>query len=117
MKADGSGKKRIWAAKDRINLIGWSPDGGRLAGELQDGGFIIINRDGTGLKKLSGAFQVWSPDGRMILYRDYGNLWLYDVAGDKASRIFSGYVDKVIWENNTKIYILSSDSLYLVTLE
>lgn len=71
MKADGSGVRRIplpdgygprWPT--------WSPDGRRIAFGFGYDGIFVVNRDGSGFRRLvrSGCCAEWSPVGRWIAY-------------------------------------------------
>ena len=63
MRADGTAMRRITTAANEIeNDAGasWSPDGGRIAfsgyrGRFTGAGVYIVNRDGTGLRRLSNV--------------------------------------------------------------
>ena len=68
MKADGTDIRRITDLKPAAQWPSWSPDGRRLV--FVGGGLIVwvINRDGTGLRRLAthAAYPAWSPDGKWI---------------------------------------------------
>lgn len=81
MRADGLGIRVLTGSKGDWDPA-WSPDGSRLAfarlpaHDERGAGIYVMNRDGTGLKRLTGpgywdANPAWSPDGtRLAFYRD-----------------------------------------------
>ena len=81
MNADGSGVRRVRAARPTTSRPPGRPDGRKLAflrfpqGEgPHPGDIAVVNVDGSGehrVTRLSGAAPdpVWSPDGRTIAYR------------------------------------------------
>ena len=87
MDPDGSNKQRIFTAEDAAAFApSWSPDGQWIAfglgGYLQARRFkpaklMIIRRDGTGVRELTGdtlnaGFPSFSPDGKRLVYRVWG---------------------------------------------
>jgi Tol biopolymer transport system component len=78
IRPDGSGKARLTTGRSPA----WSPDGSRLA--FAYGGIFVINRDGTGLRKLletEGDDPVWSPDGQEIAFARGGDIWVMTSEG------------------------------------
>jgi Tol biopolymer transport system component len=66
--ADGTGIRRLSTQLPAEFAPAWSPDGHRLAFNSFDGTYVI-NRDGSGLRRLqrSGRAPSWSPDGKRLL--------------------------------------------------
>jgi Tol biopolymer transport system component len=68
IRPDGSGKRRLATG----SAPSWSPDGSQIAFAWD--GIHIINADGTGLRRITGApfgfdwGPSWSPDGRQIAF-------------------------------------------------
>ena len=76
VRTDGSHRRRI----ARGQFARWSPDGTQLVLDVPDkaggGDLFVVNRDGSGLRRLSNAPGLeqpagWSPDGRKILFTHY----------------------------------------------
>ncbi|MFD2937524.1 TolB family protein [Spirosoma flavum] len=89
MDADGSNRKRIFDASGKGEAFspGWSPDdqsvvfgvGGYFQNRTtRQAKLMLVKRDGTGLKDLTdgtpnAGFPSFSPDGKHIVYRVWGN--------------------------------------------
>jgi Tol biopolymer transport system component len=98
MNADGSGVRalsnRAASGNDVLWNVAhpsWSPDGARIAFtcEIDNQGICVINRDGTGLVRLTngGWSPVWSPDGTRIAFSSGNGLALMNVDGSGVSPI------------------------------
>jgi TolB protein len=86
------------------DVVAWSPDGRRVAFERWTPGgqpdeIIVMNRDGTGRRRLTGPREnardpVWAPDGRSIVYIRDGveglQLWTVRLDGTGRRRITRG---------------------------
>jgi hypothetical protein len=61
---------------------------------LRDGNVYTIQRDGSGLAKLTSdghdSGPRWSPDGQQIAYLDRGNLWIMSASGGGKTRLTRG---------------------------
>lgn len=63
MRADGTGITRLTVARDETHNdagASWSPDGSRIVlsgyrGRFKGAGVYVVNRDGTGLRRLSNV--------------------------------------------------------------
>jgi TolB protein len=89
---------------DFYNVVVWSPHGRRLAFERwfergQRYEIIVMNRDGTGRRRLTGPHEsargpAWAPDGRSIVYTRDGvegsQLWTVRLDGAGRRRITRG---------------------------
>jgi Tol biopolymer transport system component len=77
MRADGSGLRRVTAAKVAAGRSAWSPDGKRLVFDTlsRSGGLYVIRVGGGKARKLVAcglcSFPSWSPDGRRIAFDRY----------------------------------------------
>ena len=124
---DGSHRKRIAAGSSAA----WSPDGTLLAFDLR-GRLHVVNRDGTGLRRLpievptcptcrsSEGGPAWSPDGRTLAFehgeaepgsKGVGAIWAGDVDGENIRRLsdwFNAYGPR--WSpDGTKVAYLMDD--------
>ncbi len=74
MKADGSGRRRIWFDNDYAMCDSWSPDGSAIAFHLNDADQIVkvtvsSGRVDTLTSGPNGSeCPMWSPDGRRIAF-------------------------------------------------
>jgi TolB protein len=102
--------------------IGWAPDGKRLAfkvvGDEVENGIYIINRDGTGLRKLpqtttADTFPVWFPDGKRIWVRSQGagshTVDLISTHDEGRTNLLEDVRSRWILDNQTVLYTLFSD--------
>jgi len=76
----------------RVHLVRPSPDGQRFAIGGDDGGLVVVGRDGHLLAELpghSGDVQhiAWAPDGTLASGDDHGNLFVWPDARAPATRI------------------------------
>jgi Tol biopolymer transport system component len=59
MNADGSGQRRLTRTPGFDDLLGWSPDGSKIAFRSEPvtprGAFFVMNADGTGVRKVKWA--------------------------------------------------------------
>jgi WD40 repeat protein len=100
MRTDGSAATRI-----PVDLPGeaihpsWSPDGSRLAFDVQVGGdteIYVVDADGSNLSKLTSTdgwnfLPAWSPDGSRIAYvhasKSNHDIWLMNADGSNPVRL------------------------------
>jgi dipeptidyl aminopeptidase/acylaminoacyl peptidase len=104
--SDGTREQRLTShGKSEIDPA-WSPNGRRLAysgDETAEGhqNIWVMNADGTGKTLLTqgpqatgagaaGTEPSWSPDGRRIVYNNYGELWVMNADGSGKLRIVNG---------------------------
>jgi TolB protein len=99
MAPDGGDVRSVPNTETDIGLtrVTWSPDGGRLAFGTQEGASSYavgtIGVDGSGRDDLPGTGSVkptdpaWSPDGGTIAFVRDHDVWLYDLASQKAVRL------------------------------
>ncbi len=70
INADGTGRARL--TRSGAEFPDWSPDGSRIAFNLQSGGIVVMNADGTDHDTLTNqpgdGFAAWSPDGARLAY-------------------------------------------------
>jgi TolB protein len=73
----------------------WSPSGGQLAFVTGAGGLFVMNRDGSGRRRLyfsraQASSPTWSPDGRSIAFVSGGDAVLaVPSSGGRARRLFN----------------------------
>lgn len=118
VKADGTGRKKILSTDEQFYTTSWSPDGTKVAAAIVQDGFVVVNTDGTGFKWFKGAKPAWSPDGKLLLYERYGELWIWDPAEDRASSVVYGTIENFSWSADGKeIYISAGNEIWRVSLE
>lgn len=118
VKADGTGKKRILKWNGELFSITWSPDGSRLSAATGSGGFSVVGKDGTGLTAFKGGNAAWSPDGSMLLNERYGELWLWEAAGDKASLLINVKTGNAVWgAGQREIYTCAGNTIWKTILK
>jgi dipeptidyl aminopeptidase/acylaminoacyl peptidase len=118
----------------------WSPDGRTLLFESTlegKNGIYIINRDGTGLRRIttdsSANYQPnWSPDGRRIVFTSdragHGDLYLMNVDGTGLTRLTTmpsgGYYQSSFSPDGKRIVFqgrpdnnLTSDRVFVINVD
>ena len=91
---DGSGPVLLTNDLFKANSWAWSPDGGRIAYETNEG-LRTANGDGSGMRRLTeapGGVWSWSPDGERIAYRSGGDVW---VEGSEK-RLLAGHPSNIV---------------------
>ena len=97
MNADGTGTKRLTAAKENDSHPTWAPSGREIA-FVRDEDIYTMNADGSAVRRISDALAeesdpAWSPDGRWIAYvrREPGTaareVWLMRRDGTNRHRL------------------------------
>ena len=92
--ADGSGPVLLTNDLFKANSWAWSPDGGRIAYETNEG-LRTANGDGSGMRRLTeapGGVWGWSPDGERLAYRSGGEVW---VEGSEK-RLLAGHPSDIV---------------------
>jgi Tol biopolymer transport system component len=107
MRADGTEERNLTNTTEYESFPVWSPDGSRIAFDLQIGfcfaGFcdpefddlFAMSSDGTGRTRLTNqngldeVFPEWSPDGSKIVFADRG-LYAVQVDGSGVSQLTDG---------------------------
>ena len=88
---DGSGEKQITDASEDIYHPSWSPDGKLIAAQTGGSRIVIMNTDGTNLKKLNTVFhQAYESDFTSPDFSPYGNLILSVQAQNTIFRVITG---------------------------
>lgn len=123
-RADGSEKRRITAAPDRVDLPRWSPDGAQLAFTMKTPGkswrIYIVNR-ATGVmhEAVQGTDSqggpTWSPDGRFLYYGTVHCEYLHNCMVRRMDLI-AGTTETVPGSENLYTARLSPDGFYLAAL-
>jgi dipeptidyl aminopeptidase/acylaminoacyl peptidase len=137
MKADGSSAKRIpLDLAGEANHPSWSPDGSKLAFDVQEGGdteIYVVDADGSNLSKLTSTdgwnfLPAWSPDSLRIAYvhasKSNHDIWLMNADGSNPVRLtrdpdfdlnptWSPDASKLAFESNRtgspEIYVMNAD--------
>lgn len=68
-------------------LVGWSPDGRRIAYTNEVGGVEVLSSAGRKLLDLSGSLASWSPTGRLAVARDSNTVDVYDPSGKRVNEL------------------------------
>ena len=68
-------------------LVGWSPDGARLAYTNEIGGVEVLSSAGRKLLDLPGDLASWSPTGRLAVARDSNTVDVYDTSGKRLTEL------------------------------
>ncbi len=100
VNSDGTARKRI-LKMDGLDYPNWSPDGTWLSA-TNGNEFIVVKNDGTGVKRMKGLTPVWSPDGKLLLYNRFDEIWIWHPVLDKVSPISYGNTGSLSWSNNQK---------------
>lgn len=97
VRPDGSGRKEIQNLQCAalVGTVDWSPDGQKIAfsGCPASGrGIIVVDRSGEEARVVADGYgPVWSPDGRMLLFRGKG-LCVTNADGTEERKILDGEV-------------------------
>jgi Tol biopolymer transport system component len=72
----------------------WSPDGSKIAFEVNGGLLYIVNVDGSGLKSLRTAglgaeYPAWSPNGKRIAFTAVNGIYAVNANGSNLRRLVS----------------------------
>ncbi|MBI2146358.1 PD40 domain-containing protein [Candidatus Woesearchaeota archaeon] len=133
MNADGSNSVRIAFGQEPA----WSPDGQKISySALRDGARLqdiyLINADGSNEQSITPGLMdahhpTWSPNGRMIAFQFWKDIWLIDINGNWDNRarlttsttytnynpVFSPDGRKIVFvstrDGNNEIYVMNAD--------
>ena len=97
VRFDGTNQQRLSA--DRGDNPSWSPDGTRIAYELDDG-IAVIDADGTKRQQLTtdhGSDPEWSPDGTRIAYELDDGIAVIDADGTKRQQLTTDHGSDPEW--------------------
>jgi Tol biopolymer transport system component len=80
VQTNGEGLQQITTGRKLATQPSFSPDGKRVVFTRLGSGIFVIDRDGSGLRRLTkgrrDSFPVWSPNGRQIAFlRPYRGVW------------------------------------------
>ncbi len=114
----------------------WSPDSQRVyfrwkrAGEprLKEPDLYVVNRDGSGLRKLSEDEAKLAPpangevskDKRLTVFTEDGDLWLYDTAKNERRRLTEtqeGESNPHFTRDQRNVYFTRNNNLYVLALD
>ena len=114
----------------------WSPDGQRVyfrwkrAGEprLKEADLYVVNRDGSGLRKLSEDEAKLAPpangevskDKKLTVFTEDGDLWLYDNAKNERRRLTEtqeGESNAHFTRDGRSVYFTRNNNLYVLALD
>lgn len=118
------------------NRVYWSPDGQRVyfrwkrAGEprLKEPDLYVVNRDGSGLRKLSEDEAKLAPpangeeskDKKLTVFTEDGDLWLYDNAKNERRRLTEtqeGESNAHFTRDQRSVYFTRNNNLYVLALD
>jgi Tol biopolymer transport system component len=127
MNTDGTERRKLFQRQDGASLVPtWSPDCEWIAfgfGAFFGGrGFapariLMVNVDGTGHKEVLGGkanvgFPTWSPDGKTIVYRTWGDETGKEARGLRALNLADGSIRVLTTEwDNFPFYSPSGDRI------
>ncbi len=132
MNTDGSGVTNVTRSPDDVRrgvsqyYAEWSPDGSMIAYDSDDGGFHVMNADGSDERKIvdEGGSPTWSPDGSWIAFvmgRDHGaELWKIHPDGTGLTQLTqsTGSDELPVWSpDGSRIAFLRDRVLYLVNAD
>ena len=87
LAAPGGGVWQLVVGVDRPQaLVGWSPDGGRIA-YTNELGVEVVAATGRKLLDLAGEGASWSPAGRLVVTRDSTTVDVYDPSGRRVASL------------------------------
>jgi Tol biopolymer transport system component len=87
LAASGGGVWKLVAGVDQPQaLVGWSPDGSRIA-YTNELGVEVVTPTGHKLLDLAGEGASWSPTGRLVVSRNSTTMDLYDPSGKRVARL------------------------------
>ncbi len=87
LAAAGGSVWRLVAGVDQPQaLVGWSPDGHRIA-YTNEPGVEVVTPTGRKLLDLAGEGASWSPAGRLVVTRDSTTMDVYDPAGRRVASL------------------------------
>jgi Tol biopolymer transport system component len=131
MNADGSGVRNVTTSPDDARTgvsqyyAQWSSDGSMIAYDSDDGGFHVMNADGSDERKIvDGGSPTWSPDGSWIAFvmgRDHGaDLWKIHPDGTGLTQLTqsTGSAELPVWSpDGSQIAFLRDRVPYLVNAD
>jgi Tol biopolymer transport system component len=82
----GTSWKLVVGITQPAALVGWSPDGTRMAYTDQLGGLEVVSGTGRKLLDAVGHGGAWSPTGRLVVARDSNTVDVYDPMGKRMNR-------------------------------
>jgi TolB protein len=128
IRVAGGRARRLTRSGDDDWKPQWSPDGRKIAFDLQSDGFnwiYVVNADGSGLRRLTPNFNwypVWSPDGR-IAFANQRGVWVMNADGSqkrllaRISMGISGYEDEspIAWSpDGTQIAFTARSGMWVM---
>ncbi|MCG9131100.1 PD40 domain-containing protein [Candidatus Poribacteria bacterium] len=93
----------------------WSPDGNKIAFLWSQKGIYVLDRDGSGLKKLvTGSSPAWSPLGDKVLYISDG-IFTFDLGSRKSEQLTGDGNYEADWFNPAALPV-QPDTKLLTTI-
>ena len=101
----------------------WSPDGGRLAVQAQNGDLLLGSPDGSHLRSI-GAFPMplsWSPDASQFAFIRDGNAWIANADGSgqrNATNFAHGGAYSATWSPDGRfIAVIQESQLWILAID
>lgn len=118
VNADGTSGAFVPGTRDMINP-NWSPSNNLFAWEYREASagyrVVMLKKDGTVLARTgrTRGNPAWSSDGQIMAYNSYGEIWLLQPEGDRASRMFSGDADIISWtKSGDEVYFILGNRVW-----